>query len=80
MGYGVLAFVLVGIDRQNESSSSAFEQAVLARAHRIAVTSPPYLEASEPLRAWADKCAVVPPSTSLRDTVIAMTKFPLGAG
>ncbi len=37
-----------------------FEQAVLARAHRIAVTSPPYLEASEPLRAWADKCAVVP--------------------
>jgi glycosyltransferase involved in cell wall biosynthesis len=37
-----------------------FEQAVLARAHRIAVTSPPYLEASEPLRAWADKCEVVP--------------------
>ncbi len=29
LGYGVLAFVLVGIDRQNESSSSAFEQAVL---------------------------------------------------
>lgn len=26
-----------------------------------------------------DKCAVVTPSTSLRDTVIAMTKFPLGA-
>lgn len=37
-----------------------FEQAVLARAHRVAVTSPPYLEASEPLRAWADKCVVVP--------------------
>lgn len=37
-----------------------FEQAVLARAERIAVTSPPYLEASEPLRAWADKCEVVP--------------------
>jgi glycosyltransferase involved in cell wall biosynthesis len=37
-----------------------FEQAVLALARRIAVTSPPYLEASEPLRAWADKCAVVP--------------------
>lgn len=29
LGYGVLAFVLVGIDRQNESSSAAFEQAVL---------------------------------------------------
>ncbi|MFC7410911.1 Lrp/AsnC family transcriptional regulator [Hydrogenophaga atypica] len=29
LGYDVLAFVLVGIDRQNESSSSAFEQAVL---------------------------------------------------
>lgn len=29
LGYGVLAFVLVGIDRQNESSSMAFEQAVL---------------------------------------------------
>jgi len=26
-----------------------------------------------------DKCAVVTPATSLRDTVIAMTKFPLGA-
>lgn len=37
-----------------------FEQAVLARAHRIAVTSPPYLDDSEPLRAWAEKCMVVP--------------------
>jgi glycosyltransferase involved in cell wall biosynthesis len=37
-----------------------FEQAVLERAERILVTSPPYLEASEPLRPWRDKCAVVP--------------------
>lgn len=37
-----------------------FEQAVLARARCIVATSPPYLEASEPLRTWADKCAVVP--------------------
>jgi glycosyltransferase involved in cell wall biosynthesis len=37
-----------------------FEQAVLARARRVIVTSPPYLEASEPLRGWRSKCAVVP--------------------
>jgi glycosyltransferase involved in cell wall biosynthesis len=37
-----------------------FEQAVLERAERILVTSPPYLQASEPLRPWRDKCAVVP--------------------
>lgn len=37
-----------------------FEQAVLRRAERIIVTSPPYLEASEPLRPWRDQCAVVP--------------------
>ena len=37
-----------------------FEQAVLARAERIVVTSPPYLKASEPLQAWREKCAVVP--------------------
>lgn len=37
-----------------------FEQAVLARAARIIATSPPYLAASEPLRAWRDRCAVVP--------------------
>jgi glycosyltransferase involved in cell wall biosynthesis len=37
-----------------------FEQAVLARARRIVVTSPPYLDASEPLSGWRSKCAVVP--------------------
>jgi glycosyltransferase involved in cell wall biosynthesis len=37
-----------------------FEQAVLERARRIVVTSPPYLSASEPLRDWRHKCAVVP--------------------
>lgn len=37
-----------------------FEQAVLDRAERILVTSPPYLQASEPLRRWRHKCAVVP--------------------
>jgi len=37
-----------------------FEQAVLERAERIVVTSPPYLAASEPLRPWRHKCAVVP--------------------
>ena len=37
-----------------------FEQAVLDRAERIIVTSPPYLQASEPLRRWQRKCAVVP--------------------
>lgn len=37
-----------------------FEQAVLERASHILVTSPPYLEASEALRPWRDKCSVVP--------------------
>lgn len=37
-----------------------FEQAVLYRAQRIIATSPPYLEASEPLKAWRQKCAVIP--------------------
>ena len=36
-----------------------FEQAVLDGAERIIVTSPPYLQASEPLRRWHSKCAVV---------------------
>jgi len=30
LGYGVLAFVMIGIDRQNESTSQAFEDAVCA--------------------------------------------------
>ncbi|NMG56057.1 glycosyltransferase [Aromatoleum aromaticum] len=37
-----------------------FEQAVLDRAERILVTSPSYLEASEPLSRWRDKCSVIP--------------------
>jgi len=37
-----------------------FEQGVLERAERIIATSPPYLQASEALRPWRDKCAVVP--------------------
>jgi glycosyltransferase involved in cell wall biosynthesis len=37
-----------------------FEQAVLERAQGIIVTSPPYLQASEPLRRWQYKCTVVP--------------------
>lgn len=36
-----------------------FEQALLARATRILVTSPPYLEASEPLSDWHDKTGIV---------------------
>lgn len=37
-----------------------FEQAVLSQAARVIATSTPYLEASEPLRTWRDKCDVVP--------------------
>lgn len=37
-----------------------FEQAVLERAERIIATSPPYLDASEPLQQWIHKCTVVP--------------------
>lgn len=36
------------------------EQAVLAQAQRIVVTSPAYLEASEPLARWRERCVVVP--------------------
>ena len=43
-----------------------FEQAVLDRAERIVVTSPPYLEASAPLQAWRDKCDVVPMALQTR--------------
>ena len=48
-----------------------FEQAVLARAERIIATSPPYLEASEPLQPWRSKCAVVP----LGLTIESLTPF-----
>lgn len=37
-----------------------FEQAVLAHAERVVVTSPDYLEASEPLQRWHHKCAAIP--------------------
>jgi glycosyltransferase involved in cell wall biosynthesis len=37
-----------------------FQDAVLDRAERVVVTSPPYLEASKPLARWRDKCVVVP--------------------
>lgn len=37
-----------------------FEQAVLEQAERVIATSPPYLQASEPLTQWHPKCSVVP--------------------
>lgn len=37
-----------------------FERAILEGAECIVVTSPQYLEASEPLRPWRHKCRVVP--------------------
>jgi glycosyltransferase involved in cell wall biosynthesis len=37
-----------------------FERAILEGAECIIVTSPQYLEASEPLRPWRHKCRVVP--------------------
>ena len=46
-----------------------FEQAVLARARLVIVTSPPYLEASEPLHRWRNKCKVIP--LGLRPLAIA---------
>ncbi|MEP0201371.1 MAG: glycosyltransferase [Halioglobus sp.] len=36
------------------------ESAILRRSASIVATSPPYLEASEPLASFRDKCAVVP--------------------
>ncbi|HRQ57816.1 MAG TPA: glycosyltransferase [Azoarcus taiwanensis] len=42
-----------------------FERAVLDQADSIVATSPPYLEASAPLRPWRDKCEVVPLGVSL---------------
>jgi rhamnosyl/mannosyltransferase len=43
-----------------------FESALLARAKRVIVTSPPYLASSAPLVPWRDKCVVVPPGIDLR--------------
>jgi glycosyltransferase involved in cell wall biosynthesis len=37
-----------------------FESALLKRSAKIIATSPPYLESSEPLRPFRDKCEVVP--------------------
>ena len=43
-----------------------FEQAVLKRAERVIVTSPAYLEASEPLSRWRDKCRILPLGLDIR--------------
>ena len=48
-----------------------FEQAVLDGAERIIATSQPYLDASEPLRRWHSKCAVVP--LGLRTALLPQT-------
>ena len=57
-----------------------FEQMVLARAKRVVATSPPYLEASEPLRAWRHKCAVVPLGLRTPGTAIAPTHSAWASG
>lgn len=54
-----------------------FEQAVLERAARIIATSPPYLQASEPLQPWRFKCAVVP--LGLRDAELSRNAAPARA-
>ncbi len=54
-----------------------FEQAVLARAQRIVVASPPYLESSLALANWRRKCSVVP--LALADTVAAELAQPTPA-
>ncbi len=36
------------------------EQSLLKCARRVIVTSPPYLESSQPLTPWRDKCRVIP--------------------
>ncbi|WP_456381018.1 glycosyltransferase [Thiolapillus sp.] len=36
------------------------EQSLLKRSRAIIVTSPPYLESSQPLIAWRDKCRIIP--------------------
>lgn len=45
-----------------------FEQALLERAQQVFATSPPYLQASNALRAWHDKCEVVPLGINLQST------------
>ena len=44
-----------------------FEQALLERAQQVFATSPPYLEASNALRAWRGKCEIVPLGLDLRN-------------
>jgi glycosyltransferase involved in cell wall biosynthesis len=51
------------IDRRLKGAYTLYrplEQAVLRRAARIIVASPPYLRHSEPLQRWASKCRVIP--------------------
>ncbi len=56
----------VGIDATKPTLAFAYrayrmvEQSILRRAARVIVTSPPYLQASEPLRPWHSKCTVIP--------------------
>lgn len=50
-----------------------FEQALLERAQQVFATSPPYLQASNALQRWRDKCEVVPLGIDLRSTPPAET-------
>ena len=43
------------------------EQALLKRSHNIIATSPPYLQSSEPLSAWKQKCRIIPLGLAQRD-------------
>jgi len=45
-----------------------FEQALLERAQQVFATSPPYLQHSNALRGWRDKCEVVPLGIDLQTT------------
>ena len=54
-----------------------FEQAVLDRAEAIFCTSPPYLQASEPLSRWQGKAVVVPLGTGLQQPRIQAQALPV---
>ena len=43
------------------------EQALLKHSHGIIATSPPYLQSSEPLSAWKQKCRIIPLGLAQRD-------------
>ncbi|THU02762.1 glycosyltransferase [Lampropedia puyangensis] len=45
-----------------------FERSVLAQARYVIATSPPYLQASETLKDWHDKCVAIPLGLQLQDT------------